>query len=457
MGINDKGEVKNKPPELIIQDELHLISDALGSIVGVYETGFDTALIQLDSRVKYIASTATIKNAVKQVKNLYGRDCHIFPPVGLRYDDSFFAKTVPLKEKPGRLYVGYLAPKPNRQNCLIALAGSLLAARTHLYKDDEIHIDNWWTQLIYHGSLKGLSNSASLYTNQIMDRFKRLTLENLRKEIENEQPNFCEGKELNYLEDFEKIKDPAPEEIRKIIKKYLPIIELNKQELSSKRSAEENVSIFNQLTKQQHEPDHIDIALATNMVATGLDVSRLALMVINGQPLTTAEYIQASSRVGRGEVPGIVFSNYYKTQARSLSHYENFRAYHDVFYRFVEPLSVTPFTYQARKRALHAALIVAMRFSNIGLLDKADKFDKDDDKVKKVVNEFKTRCHKAIDSEEVKKAVDENIDKLVKQWHNYATKTNRNLDYHTNDRGSDNLMRHFGQDNGKWQTFKFNA
>jgi len=93
------------------------------------------------------------------------------------------------------------------------------------------------------------------------------------------------------------------------------------------------------------------------MVATGLDVSRLALMIMNGQPITTAEYIQASSRVGRGDVAGIVFANYYKDQARSLSHYENFYPYHQSFYRHVEPTSITPYTHQARRRALHAGLI----------------------------------------------------------------------------------------------------
>lgn len=102
------GGHQNKPPELIIQDELHLIADALGSIVGLYEAGIETALIARGVRVKYIASTATIKNAAKQVKALFAKEMLLFPPSGLRYDDSYFAKTVPLDEKPGRLYVGYL-------------------------------------------------------------------------------------------------------------------------------------------------------------------------------------------------------------------------------------------------------------------------------------------------------------------------------------------------------------
>ena len=116
------------------------------------------------------------------------------------------------------------------------------------------------------------------------------------------------------------------------------------------------------------------------MISVGVDVDRLAAMVINGQPLTTAEYIQASSRIGRAGVPGLVFANYYRHQARSLSHYENFRPYHESFYRFVEPTSVTPFTYQVRKRALHAALVIALRHGCDGLTanSAAGRFDEND-------------------------------------------------------------------------------
>ena len=115
------------------------------------------------------------------------------------------------------------------------------------------------------------------------------------------------------------------------------------------------------------------------MVSVGLDVARLALMIVNGQPLTTAEYIQASSRVGRADVPGLVFANYYRHQARSLSHYESFRPYHESFYRFVEPSSVTPQTYQVRSRALHAALVIAVRHVCVHLRSNtsAGQFDKD--------------------------------------------------------------------------------
>ncbi len=446
----------NKPPELIIQDELHLISDALGSIVGLYEAGIETALIARGVRVKYIASTATIKNAKQQVKSLFAKETKIFPPSGLRYDDSYFAKTIPLNEKPGRMYVGYLAPLPSRENSLSPLAATLLSAPTQLFKDKEELIDNWWTQIIYHGSLKGLGNSSTLYQSSISSRLSSITLENIIRAVDSISPNFCHDENIKTIDDFQKITNP---EIKQIVDKYLPVRELNLKELSSKRSAEENAQIFNALALEKFENESIDVALATNMVATGLDVQRLALMVINGQPLTTAEYIQASSRVGRGKTPGIVFVNYYKTQARSLSHYENFRSYHEGFYRFVEPSSLTPFTYQARRRALHSAIVVAIRHSGIGLLDNnnAGNFDKNNDKVKKVIKELKIRCKNAIDNSDTQKQTVMHIDGLLNEWQaekEYCDKNRVKMVFYETDRGSQNLICNFDQKNGRWQTLQ---
>ena len=152
------------------------------------------------------------------------------------------------------------------------------------------------------------------------------------------------------------------------------------EQLWSRHTAEEIASIFERLGKRRNSPGCLDAVLSTNMVSVGLDVPRLALMVVNGQPLTTGEYVQATSRVGRGEVPGIVVANYYRDQARSLSHYEAFRAYHESFYRFVEPTSVTPYTHQVRRRALHAALVIALRHGLVGLRDNkaAGRFDRTD-------------------------------------------------------------------------------
>jgi len=408
-----------------------------------------------------IASTATIKNAKKQVQTLFAKEMEIFPPSGLRYDDSYFAKTVSLKEKAGRLYVGYLAPLLDRQHCLEPLAGVLLSNPINLFKDDEAYMDRWWTQIVYHGSLKGVGNSRTLYQSGIQSYLHKFIIENMRKEIDEEHPNFLNDKKIKSLDDFKKIDDSN---VKKIVKKYLPIREIEVKTLTSNQTAEENAQIFEALGKEKGKgkdnEQAIDVALATNMISVGLDVSRLALMIINGQPLTTAEYIQASSRVGRGETPGMVFVNYYKTQARSLSHYENFRSYHDSFYRFVEPSSLTPFTFQARSRALHAALVIVLRHSDIGLLknDKAGEFNKEIDVVKKIIKEMKIRCKFAIGGHrEIVKKVASHIDKLLMEWESeakYCKKNSIKLVYNSTDRGSNNLICNFEEKNGLWQTLQ---
>lgn len=449
--FGDKG---NRPPELIIQDELHLISSALGSIVGLYETGIDTALIVRGMRSKYIASTATIKHASKQVKSLFAREMQVFPAPGLRYEDSYFSKTIPINEKPGRLYVGYLAPLLSRQNCMVPLAASLLAAPVGLFSYDEAYMDKWWTQIVYHGSLKGVNNSRTLYQSQIERGLNKQILHSLKKQIESIQPGYTRDKRLEKIADFLKIPDP---EIQDIVKNHLPVRAINVKALTSNQTAEENSEIFNYLTKEKHDPNAVDVALATNMISVGLDVPRLALMIINGQPLTTAEFIQASSRVGRGDTPGIVYVNFYKTQARSLSHYENFRSYHDAFYRYVEPSSLTPFTYQARQRALHAALVIAIRHSEIGMLTNhcAEKFNSEKEVVKKVVHELKARCKNAIENNHEYQATIEHIDELVEQWHqhiDYCNKQRTNLVYYSKDRGEANLLGNFDENSGLWKT-----
>lgn len=196
------------------------------------------------------------------------------------------------------------------------------------------------------------------------------------------------------------------------------------------------------------------------MVSVGLDVGRLALMVINGQPLTTAEYIQASSRVGRSDVPGIVVANYFRNQARSLSHYENFRPYHDSFYRFVEPTSVTPFTFQARTRALHAAIVIAVRHSCRSLLANgtAGSFSSHDDAVRKTIEILKRRCIQADPDRTVE--IEAHIDRLVEQWneevrHCRGTKSQLSYQAPDNDKATRRLLfNHDDKIEGLWTTLQ---
>lgn len=427
------GGTQHRPPELIIQDELHLIASALGSVAGLYEAAIDTVLQLRGVYPKYIASTATIRMADQQVKRLYGREVAVFPPPGLNCDDSYFARTVPLEQRPGRIYVGYLAPMLNRQQCLAPLSAALLLAPQVLFESDQ-HVrellDAWWTQVVYHGSLKGVGNSHTAFASDVRDFIRLLSGTTDAQSRENET---------------------AEKQ-----KRSMPSI----AQLTSLQTAAQNADIFARLSKTREEDGCLDAVLATNMISVGLDVARLALMIINGQPLTTAEYIQASSRVGRSEAPGVVFANYYREQARSLSHYESFRPYHEAFYRFVEPTSVTPYTYQARLRALPAALVIVMRHGGFGLLNNgaAANFDPDNSRVAKAVEQLKRRC--VLSAPDQGDEVSEHIDALIADWQIEVERcriARRQLEYQVpeKDNGRDRLLyNHDDRIRGLWPTLQ---
>lgn len=430
-----------RPPELVIQDELHLVTGPLGSVAGVYEAGFDTLLAQR-VRPKYIASTATIRMAKEQVRRLYARELAVFPPPGLSCDDSYFAHTD--KTRPGRYYVGYFAPLLDQQHCLAPLAAVLLAAPLVLYEGDpdrEALVDAWWTQVLYHGSLRGVGNSHNALLTDVRD-FGRMLLAQFDEARRSSGDASQADREPNG--DDDRFRNPRIEQ------------------LTSMQTAEKNVETFSRLAKRREDADSLDAVLATNMVSVGLDVARLALMTVNGQPLTTAEYIQATSRVGRADVPGVIFANYYRHQARSLSHYESFRSYHESFYRFVEPSSVTPHTYQVRVRALHAALVIAARHAcdNLRINKSAGSFDRDAPDVRKVVADLKRRCRNALDhghSEETAR----HIDSLVEEWHDEALRCATDkvgLHYQSpaRDRNAERLLYDHGETGrrGLWMTLQ---
>ncbi len=432
----------NRPPELVIQDELHLITGPLGSIAGLYEAGLDTLLALRGVRPKYIASTATVRMAQVQVRRLYARDLAVFPPPGLSHDDTYFARTD--HERPGRLYVGYLAPMVDQQHCLAPLAAALLAAPQMLFEDDvnrDALLDAWWTQVIYHGSLKGVGNSHNAFATDVRDFGKRLAgeFDEARATGVHGEPDAAAAEP-----------DGFPARLRNA----------RIAQLTSRRTAAENAETFQRLASTRDQDDCLDTVLATNMVSVGLDVARLALMIVNGQPLTTGEYIQATSRVGRGEVPGLVFVNYYRHQPRSLSHYESFRPYHESFYRFVEPGSVTPFTVQVRTRALHAALVIAMRHACVDLRRNAaaGKFDRDSPEVVAGLDELKRRCGRAADGSGQGADTAAHIERLADEWHDEAGRcrqARRQLSYQAGayDKSTDRLLYAHGASHpGLWAT-----
>ena len=432
----------SRPPELVIQDELHLITGPLGSVAGLYEAGLDTLLVRRGVRPKYVASTATIRMAREQVRRLYARELAVFPPPGLSHGDSYFARTD--RERPGRLYVGYLAPMLDQQHCMAPLAAALLAGPRAVFDGDsdaDDLLDAWWTLVVYHGSLKGVGNSHNAFATDVRDFGRRLADE------------FREARrtaDAGESEDMPAAVDSVSDRFRG------PHV----AQLTSRRTAQDNAETFQRLEHPRGADHCLDAVLATNMVSVGLDVPRLALMIVNGQPLTTAEYIQASSRVGRADVPGLVFANYYRHQARSLSHYETFRPYHESFYRFVEPSSVTPHTWQVRSRALHAALVIAVRHACADMRSNtsAGHFDRSKPEVRAVIAELGRRCaHAAAEPGQAHDTVS-HLDRLVSEWHDEARRCERErrqLNYQApnGERNAERLLYAHGDSRrGLWAT-----
>ena len=453
FGVGAGSRPPSRPPELVIQDELHLVTGPLGSVAGLYEAGLDTLLIRRGVRPKYVASTATIRMAREQVQRLYARGLAVFPPPGLSHDDTFFARTD--RERPGRLYVGYLAPLLDQQHCLAPLAAALLAGPRTLFDGDtdrDALLDAWWTQVVYHGSLKGVGNSHNAFVTDVRDVGRRLAHE-FREAHETEPGHAPDAP------------DGPDGEIEGVSDRFR---NTRIAQLTSRRTARENAETFQQLANPQGDDACLDAVLATNMVSVGLDVARLALMIVNGQPLTTAEYIQATSRVGRADVPGLVVTNYYRHQARSLSHYESFRPYHESFYRFVEPGSVTPHTWQVRTRALHAALVIALRHvcADLRSNTSAGHFDQDTPEVRAVIEELKRRCERAAaepgqghgTTSRLGRDTASHLERLARQWHDEARRCGqerRQLDYQSqaSERNADRLLYTHGESRpGLWAT-----
>jgi len=344
------------PPDLIIQDELHLISGPLGSMVGHYETVIhelcSSTLKEGRIRPKIIASTATISRAPEQCHALYNcgtENVFLFPPQCLRAGDSFFAYED--ASAPGRTYVGiHASALPSHVTAQVRVMSSLLQAPLSAQCSIENERDPYWTLICYFNSLRELGHAATLIRADIREHLNAMWLrKGIRKPGGNET------------------------DIRRFIR--------NAIELTSRISTTEIPESLQKLERSYPpggEELPVDICLATNMISVGVDVPRLGLMAVIGQPKTTSEYIQATSRVGR-RYPGLVVTIYNTGKPRDRSHYEHFHSYHSSIYRRVEPSSVTPFAAPVRERALHALLVVLVRyFGNVENRERPQPFPDQD-------------------------------------------------------------------------------
>lgn len=314
-------------PELIIQDELHLISGALGTIVALYETAIDFFCSKSGRLPKVIASTATVRRAEEQCKSLFGRSARQFPPPGLEIEDSFFSREDSIG--PGRLYVGVMPSGKTQTTTSIRLTAKLLQGVYELPQDDRVK-DKYSTLICYFNSIRELGGFISLIHDDI-----ELYANNLRLRYG--------GKHMRRIYRYDELTSrKSAEDIPQILEQLL--VEYTNESTETK--------------KWKNSPT--DILVATNMISVGVDIDRFGIMLVRGQPKLTSEYIQVSSRIGR-KYPGMVVTLYNPARTRDRSHYERFRTYHESFYRSVEPSSITPFSLPARIRALNAVLVAMVR------------------------------------------------------------------------------------------------
>lgn len=329
------------PPDLVIQDELHLISGPLGTLVGLYESALDELCVrEVDGhkiRPKIVASTATVRRADNQIQALFNRrQVDVFPPPGPNRRDSFFAETHSPQRSNARLYVGVAAQGRSPKVVMLRVYLVLLAAAQKAYKAE--------------GGTKNPNNAADPYMT-VLGYFNSLReLGGARRVVEDEVSNRVSG-----YGNRKRVGEIAgPFENRKIA--YEPV------ELTSRVSTDKVAEAKRRLSRPYSEKERVDVALATNMISVGLDITRLGLMVVSGQPKTSAEYIQATSRVGRDlDRPGLVVTILNVHKPRDRSHFERFAAYHESFYRSVEATSVTPFSPRAMDRGLAGTLVALAR------------------------------------------------------------------------------------------------
>jgi hypothetical protein len=330
------------PPDLVIQDELHLISGPLGTMAGLYEAAIETLSTRRTPggrviKPKIVASTATVRRAQDQIQALFGRALtQVFPPPGPDRHDSFFARIAPASEAAARLYLGIAAQGRNPKVMMRRVWVPLMSAAERLYRDAGGHknetnpVDPYMTVLGYFNSLRELGGARRILEEEVQNTIKgyggRLRIGEKRGPFQNR---------LSFSE---------------------PV------ELTSRVSTDKVADARRRLECGFHESNRVDCAIATNMISVGLDIPRLGTMMVLGQPKTHSEYIQATSRVGRDDKrPGLVITLLNIHKPRDRSHYERFRHYHETFYRSVEVASVTPFSARALDKGFAGALVSMAR------------------------------------------------------------------------------------------------
>ncbi len=460
-----------RPPDLIIQDELHLISGALGTTVGLFESAVDelctwTTPAGTEAGPKIVASTATTKRAAEQVRGVFGRSLEIFPPQVIDVADTFFSQQVPVTEAdPGRRYLGICAHGVRFKSAEIRLAEILLIAGQALFDSYGEAADPYLTVVGYFNATRELAGMRRYLDDDVATRVRRhgrskglsdrligatamLTIQELTSRISSGDISDV----LKRLEiGFDAELDTTAR--RRAINENLREVYANRGK-SGRAKDQPAPHPLAERSVQRRRRDRIpvDVVLATSMLQVGVDVSRFGLMVVTGQPKNTAEYIQASSRVGRdANRPGLVVTLYNWTRPRDLAHYEDFEHYHATFYRQVEALSVTPFTRSSLGRGTTATFVAAVRnvVENHSRNTDAQDVDLDDALVQHVIDRMLARAE-AVDGDRGRAYFEERIKRFKDIW-NQARGGSTRLGYKKGSTGQQRLIGLLTKaGDGKW-------
>jgi hypothetical protein len=402
-----------RPPDLIIQDELHLISGPLGSMVGLYEAAIDELcsweVKGKKVRPKVIAATATVRRAPDQVKKLFLRKLEVFPPHGTNIKDSFFAlERTPTEKYPGRRYLGICAVGRRYTVALIRVYLAFMAATQKLYEKYDSLADPWMTLAGYFNSIREMAGTRRLVEDEIRSRLRNADQRGLAK------------RQIRYGAVEELTSRKSGTDIPRILERL---------EVIFNKAQEAQRQTHRKAGKPVQTPEPYDVILATNMISVGVDIDRLGLMVVAGQPKSTAEYIQATSRVGRSSLgPGLVCTVFNWARPRDISHFESFEHYHDTFYKHVEALSVTPFSTRALDRGLSGVFVALMRLweERLNANRKAGELQDTDPLMPQVFNWLVQRAQNVMDDTSVGNLMQQMLHNRRDSW---LSRVHRATDY----------------------------
>lgn len=425
-----------RPPDLIIQDELHLITGALGTAVGLFEVAVET-LCSWETpegrpvKPLIVASTATVRNAVEQVRQLYGRNVEIFPPQVLDVADTFFSREVEVSaQNPGRRYIGVSAPGVRLSSAEIRLAEVLLLAGQMLLDRTGIEADPYMTLVGYFNATRELAGMRRYVDDDVSTR-----VGNPRRDSGFSRRYGTAFGNLNIAELTSRV---SGADIGKTLDRLGIEFDLGYDTTTAFQTRMALLRDGKAAPKREGDAP-FDVVLATSMLQVGVDVQRLGLMLVVGQPKNTAEYIQASSRVGRDAArPGLVVSLGNWARPRDLAHFEQFRHYHDTFYKQVEALSVTPFSPTSVERGIDGLLVSAARVAQATLANglsperEAGKIGAQHPAVLGIIGRLKARILAASQDDDITKKASDLLINRVERWASragYATERHQTLVY----------------------------